>query len=169
VSEVILDGLRQLRNQGRGLIEDWPASHHHACPRSGSKSICTRSNQHNAVSNIEESKRLVLDLGGSKLARRPDQVPPFRVFADPAGQPFCLEHLASPARVTHSAASGSQPFRYWLTCTRNPALLGTAAAQISPMFWVSVRSGRIEARRPGADLLRGDVWVLPVAWLVVAL
>ncbi len=43
------------------------------------------------VPDLDESERLILQLGGEKLADRPDEDPPFRVFADPAGHSFCLE------------------------------------------------------------------------------
>jgi hypothetical protein len=44
------------------------------------------------VADIEVAERLVLELGGSKLAERPSDDPPFRIYADPAGHPFCLEY-----------------------------------------------------------------------------
>ena len=44
------------------------------------------------VDDIEAAERRVLELGATPLARS-EEVPgyPFRVYADPAGHPFCLE------------------------------------------------------------------------------
>lgn len=44
------------------------------------------------VPDIEEAEALVLRLGGVKLAERPEEVPAFRIYADPAGHTFCLEY-----------------------------------------------------------------------------
>lgn len=43
------------------------------------------------VPDIEEAEALVLELGGTKLDEQDDKSPAFRVYADPAGHPFCLE------------------------------------------------------------------------------
>jgi hypothetical protein len=44
------------------------------------------------VTDIEAAERLVIQLGGVRLAERPDDEPPYRIYADPAGHPFCLEY-----------------------------------------------------------------------------
>lgn len=49
------------------------------------------------VADIDRAERLVLELGGSKLAEQPSEHPPFRIYADPAGHPFCLEYDGSTA------------------------------------------------------------------------
>ena len=44
------------------------------------------------VDDIEAAEQRVLEWGGTKLAERPSDDPPFRIYADPAGHPFCLEY-----------------------------------------------------------------------------
>ena len=45
------------------------------------------------VEDIESAESLVLRNGGTELKESPDAEPPFRVYADPAGHPFCLEYV----------------------------------------------------------------------------
>jgi predicted enzyme related to lactoylglutathione lyase len=45
-----------------------------------------------AVDDIDASEQLILDQGGAKLAEHPEQSPPYRIYTDPAGHPFCLEY-----------------------------------------------------------------------------
>jgi hypothetical protein len=49
------------------------------------------------VDDIDAMEALILDAGATKLAERPEDDPPFRIYADPAGHPFCLEYERSPA------------------------------------------------------------------------
>lgn len=44
------------------------------------------------VDDIEAAEAAVLANGGVRLGRHPEASPPFRVYADPAGHPFCLEY-----------------------------------------------------------------------------
>jgi predicted enzyme related to lactoylglutathione lyase len=44
------------------------------------------------VDDIGISEEIVVAHGGTKLAEHPEAQPPFRVYADPAGHPFCLEY-----------------------------------------------------------------------------
>ncbi len=47
------------------------------------------------VDDIEKSENIVLAHGGRKLAEHPEASPPFRVYADPAGHPFCIEYTSA--------------------------------------------------------------------------
>jgi hypothetical protein len=50
---------------------------------------------HLRVADLDEAERVVLEIGGSKLDHQPDPESA-RVFADPAGHPFCLVPRRSP-------------------------------------------------------------------------
>ena len=44
------------------------------------------------VDDIERAEARVLELGGTKLGAQDGEVEGFRIYADPAGHPFCLEY-----------------------------------------------------------------------------
>ncbi|MEM9466535.1 MAG: VOC family protein [Actinomycetota bacterium] len=44
------------------------------------------------VDDIARAETTVLELGGTKLGAQDGEVEGFRIYADPAGHPFCLEY-----------------------------------------------------------------------------
>lgn len=63
----------------------------HRPPRWGDPDRPQQAHLDIVVPDIDEAEALVLELGGEKLLERDDADPAFRVYADPAGHPFCLE------------------------------------------------------------------------------
>lgn len=47
------------------------------------------------VADIDAAEARVLELGGDKLGAQDGTVEGFRIYADPAGHPFCLEYSRS--------------------------------------------------------------------------